>query len=74
MVKSAEIKTNKWHGETNYLCPFCPHATTQGKDVMEAHILGAHANELRAAELEKMTAKVVENPAGVGAPDKQENK
>lgn len=69
MAKSAEIKTNKWNGLTNYLCPFCPHATTadDGKALIQAHIIGRHADELRTAELEKMTAAVTENPAGLGA-------
>jgi hypothetical protein len=66
MPRDATIKTNKWAGLTNYNCPFCPHASTQenGKQIIEAHILGAHSTELRQAELDRMTAAVAEDPAG----------
>lgn len=75
MTKSAEIKTNRWHNETNYLCPFCPHATTLGKDVMQAHIVGGHSAELRESELEKMTASATKATGGVlGGPQNEESK
>jgi len=67
-MAAKEIKTNKWNGQTNWLCPYCPHATTVGKEAMQAHIVGTHANELRVDELEKMTADAT-TPAGVGVPD-----
>ena len=65
-----EIKTDKWSpgpgvSLTNFHCPFCPHATTAGKNVMEAHILGTHSDQLRLAELDKMTAKQIADPKGV---------
>jgi len=65
MAKSAEIVVNKWNGMNNYNCPFCPHATTEGKNVMQAHIVGTHSTELREAELEKMTADATKNTGGV---------
>jgi len=66
-----EIKVNKWNGMNNYNCPYCPHATTEGKEVIEAHILGTHATELRESEVEDMMASATKNTGGVlgGAAD-----
>jgi len=64
-LMAKEIKVNKWNGQDNFNCPYCPHATTEGKDVMQAHILGTHANELRESEVEEMMAAATKHTGGV---------
>lgn len=47
-----QIKATKWHGQPNWQCPFCSHASIGRRENMEAHIAAKHPTQLRLAELE----------------------
>lgn len=71
-----EITKGKWNGIDNYQCPYCPHATTQGLQIMQAHVVSVHSEKLREEELKKMTADATKNTGGVlgGAGSDEESK
>lgn len=48
-----QIEARPWRGQTNYQCPFCPHASIGRRADMEAHITARHPNQLRQALVEQ---------------------
>jgi hypothetical protein len=50
---AVRIKESTWNGVPLFSCPFCPHATTEGKGAIETHMTSVHADQIRFAQLVK---------------------
>lgn len=45
------IKESSWNGIPLFECPYCPHATTDGKGAVELHMTSVHADQIRLDQL-----------------------
>lgn len=66
-----QIKESRWNGQPLYKCPYCPHATTDGKGAVEEHMVSSHADQLRFDHLlseQKKAAKEKASEESTGEP------
>jgi len=62
-----QVVVTEWAGHPNYGCPFCSYATLGdgqdgGEDMVTAHMVYRHADELRLASLGSVESETSEEP------------